>query len=362
MKIIQVCPKYFPDIGGVEIHVKLISEELAKRGFDVEVVCTDPRGTYPKEEEIHSVKIRRFRAIAPNESYFFAPQISNYIKNTSCDVIHVHNYHALPALFSAFAKRNRKFIFTPHTFGFGKIEFSRRFLLTFYKPLGRYVFNKSDLIISISKIERKFIETNFGSYEKIYYIPSPIKIEKVNRNRCNNETINIVYVGRLSKEKNVDVLIRSFKRVKQIYPMSRLYILGSGPLEQYVRNLIKVEEGIFLLGRLTHEKVMKFLDTADLFVLPSKFEVLPLSILEAMSKQVPVIVTPVGELPHILRHKKTCLFVKINDYKDLANKIINIIENKNLAKKLAKNARKYVEKNHDITKIINKYIKIYEEI
>ncbi|MDI6640295.1 MAG: glycosyltransferase, partial [Methanocellales archaeon] len=72
MKIAQVCPRYHPDIGGVETHVKEISERLVKRGFEVEVICTDPTGRLPKHEMINGVKVTRFRSIAPNDAFFFA--------------------------------------------------------------------------------------------------------------------------------------------------------------------------------------------------------------------------------------------------------------------------------------------------
>ena len=56
MKIIQVCQRYYPDIGGIETHVREISEMLVKRGYDIEVVCTDPTGKLP-EKEIRFTKL-----------------------------------------------------------------------------------------------------------------------------------------------------------------------------------------------------------------------------------------------------------------------------------------------------------------
>lgn len=119
MKIIQVCPRYYPDIGGVETHVKEISERLVKRGFEVEVVTTDPSGKLSKDDEINGVEVRRFRSLAPYDAYFFAPQIYFYLKKANCDLIHAHSYHALPAFFAALAKRDRTFVFTSHYHGKG---------------------------------------------------------------------------------------------------------------------------------------------------------------------------------------------------------------------------------------------------
>ena len=91
MNIVQVCPRYYPDIGGVETHVQEISEKLVKHGFNVEVVCTDPVGNLSKNEVINKVSITRFRSYAPSDAYYFAPQIFLYLKNNCADIIHAHS-------------------------------------------------------------------------------------------------------------------------------------------------------------------------------------------------------------------------------------------------------------------------------
>lgn len=68
MKILQVCPKYFPSIGGVEQHVRNISERLA-REYEVTVFATDPSGELPKEETINGVLVRRFKSFSPSGAY-----------------------------------------------------------------------------------------------------------------------------------------------------------------------------------------------------------------------------------------------------------------------------------------------------
>jgi glycosyltransferase involved in cell wall biosynthesis len=106
MKILQVCPRYYPDIGGVEEHVRNISERLAEK-YDVSVFTTDPSGKLPKQEVINSVKIRRFKSWAPDEAYYFSREIKKCLmKNSDCfDIVHAHSYHAFPGLYAANAKK-----------------------------------------------------------------------------------------------------------------------------------------------------------------------------------------------------------------------------------------------------------------
>ena len=98
MKIAQVCPRYYPDIGGVQTHVKEISEGLAKKGFEVEVLTIDPSKKLLKKEVLNGVIVKRFGSWAPNEAYYFSRELKRYLaKNSSdYDVVHAHSYHAFP--------------------------------------------------------------------------------------------------------------------------------------------------------------------------------------------------------------------------------------------------------------------------
>lgn len=125
MRIAQVCPRYHPDTGGVETHTKEISERLAEKGFEIEVLTTDPYGELPKEEIINSVRVKRFRSWAPNENYHFSNELRKYLARNSDDhdIIHAHSYHDFPALHAAQAKNRNKLVFTPHYHGEGHTFF-----------------------------------------------------------------------------------------------------------------------------------------------------------------------------------------------------------------------------------------------
>ncbi|WP_269851231.1 glycosyltransferase family 4 protein [Methanosarcina horonobensis] len=154
MKIAQICPRYFPDIGGVETHVKEISERLVKAGHDVEVITTDPTGKLNRRETINGVKVIRFRSFAPGNAYYFAPQIYFYLKMHSFDVIHAHSYHALPALFAALGKSERRLVFTPHYHRSGHTAF-RNLLHKPYRLFGKVIFSRADSVICVSEYEKK---------------------------------------------------------------------------------------------------------------------------------------------------------------------------------------------------------------
>lgn len=153
MRILQVCPWYFPSIGGIQLHVKNISERLAKR-HEVMVFTTDTSGL-PREEQINGVRVRRFRSFSPNDAYHISLDMLKELKKSEFDIVHGHDYHAFPLFFSSFSKRKR-FIVTPHYHRHGVTPF-RNILVRLYKPFGKRIFQEADRVISLCNYEKTFL-------------------------------------------------------------------------------------------------------------------------------------------------------------------------------------------------------------
>ena len=130
MRILQVCPKYYPDIGGVEDYVKNINDRLAKK-HDITVFAGDPSGKLPREEIINGVLIRRFKSFSPGNAYHISFEMAKELKKSEFDVVHGHNYHALTCYFSKNAK-SRRFVLSPYYHSWGS-TLMRNFLIKLYK-------------------------------------------------------------------------------------------------------------------------------------------------------------------------------------------------------------------------------------
>jgi len=154
MRIAKVCPLYYPNTGGVETRVGMISERLPQEGLDLEVLTCDPSGRLPKEEIINGVKVRRFKSWAPNESYYFSSSLRRYLLRcrANYDLVDAHCYHALPALYAAQTKGKHKLVFAPHYHGAGH-TFFRNLLHIPYKFFGNKIFEKADRVVCVSKYE-----------------------------------------------------------------------------------------------------------------------------------------------------------------------------------------------------------------
>lgn len=304
-RIIQVCHRYYPYIGGVETHVREISERLAER-FDVEVLTTDPSGGLAKEEIIGGVKVKRFKSWAPNNSCYFSGELKKYLtKNVeTSDILHAHSYHDLPAFYCTRIRKVKKFVFTPHYHGGGR-TFFRNLLHIPYKFFGRKIFEKADDIICVSNYEKSLILNHFKiDNEKVTVIPNGVNFEEFEGLEKRGKSLRVIlYVGRLEKYKGVHHLIRALPKLDDDVILEAV---GIGPykrvLVQLARTLGVRDRVRFYQGLPRKELLQRYAD-ADLFVLLSKHEAYGISVAEALASRTPCIVANTSALREWVNNK-----------------------------------------------------------
>jgi glycosyltransferase involved in cell wall biosynthesis len=295
MRILQVCPGYFPAIGGVEQHVRNISERLA-REHQVTVFATDPSGQLPKEEEVSGVLVRRFKSFSPNNAYHISLQMLRELRRSEFDIVHGHSYHALPLFFSRYAKRS-KFIVTAHYHGHGH-TLVRDFLLKLYKPFGRKVFPEADKIIAVSNFEKSLLIEDFQIPEaKIEVIPSGIPLHEFTGLKKEDKGYKtILYTGRLEGYKGVQHVVRALPLLAE---STGLQIVGQGPYKKKLLKLateLEVGNRIEFYQDLPREELLHRYANADLFIMPSKHEAFSIAVAEALAAKTPCIVANASAL------------------------------------------------------------------
>jgi len=295
MKIAQVCHRYHPHIGGVERHVQEISERLAER-HEVDVISADLSRGLHRIEEINGVRVTRFRSFSPGEAYFIPPQIYNYIKNSDFDVVHAHNYHALPALFASYGCKDERFIFTPHYHGVGSTPF-RDLLNKPYRKVGSKIFKMADRVICVSNYERNMVVRNFGFEDKIEVIPNGINLDDIEKAEpFEHDGRLILYIGRLDGYKNVDRAVMAMEYLPEEF---RFYIGGTGKYQNELKALIEkldLVDRVKLLGFVSEEDKYRWMKTCDLFVNLSSIEAFGITVLEALAAGAPAVVNAAGGL------------------------------------------------------------------
>lgn len=299
MKILQLCQRYHPHIGGLETHVKEISERLIQKGLDVEILTTDPYGTLPENDVVNGLKIKRFKSWAPGEAYYFSNNLKKYLKNNTdkYDIVHAHGYHAFPALYAAQTKGKNKLFFTPHYHGKGH-TFFRNLLHIPYKIIAKQIFTKSEKIICVSSYEKNLIINNFKIGEtKISIIPNGINLEEFKNLPKEKKDYRIILcVARLEKYKGIDYLV---KVIPMLENDINLEVVGKGPYKKSLLKLVdnlKVKPRITFFEDLPREKLLHKYANANLFSLLSKYEAYGISVAEALAAKTPCIVSQASAL------------------------------------------------------------------
>ncbi len=338
MKIIQVSPRFYPYIGGIETHVLEISKRLAEK-HDVYVFTTDPSGRLPREESIKGIKIKRFRSFAPNEAFFFSPEIYSTLRKEHADILHIHSNQSLSSLaaFMGMKKTNiKKYIFTPHYCPRGTTPL-RRVLRTIYDRIQSGIFFGADRIICVSDYEMELLTKELKiPREKLVGIPNGIDIKKFRDipKVKKEHNFQILFVGRLEKYKRPQWVLHALKGLINKFPDKDIHfvVVGKGPYKKDLLSLRKnlgLENYVTFKEGLPYDELLKEFSKCDVFVFPSAWEIFGIVVLEALALNKPIIISSDGgALPELFGEYGSV----ISSIKDLERSLIALIRNSNQAK------------------------------
>ncbi len=372
MKVLLFSTAYLPHIGGAELAVKEITGRLPDIEFDL-ITAKLKRGL-SDFERIGNINVYR---IGAGNSFFDKPLLPNLgflkalslHKNKKYDLIHgiMASQGSAAGYLFKFLNKKIPFILTLQEGDLGRNSPFDRFWQ-------RRIIRKADAITAISGYLADFAG-RFNKKTPIFVVPNGVDLEKFqitnNKLQINSKLQNpnqrtIITVSRLVKKNGIDILIRAFHilNTKYLIPDTELLIIGDGKERKKLEKLankLKLNEKVKFLGNISHEELPKYLVEADIFARPSRSEGLGIAFLEAMAAGVPVIGTRVGGIPDFLEDGKTGLFSKVDDPKDLTEKIEMVLGDENLSRKLSKNGRKLVEEKYNWDKIAVQMKEVYEK-
>ena len=205
-------------------------------------------------------------------------------------IVHAHGRGA--GLYARLLKLlNPKFkvIYTIHGFHPGTLNPLVRFI---YILVEKFLYSYTDVVISVSKSEcQRFLDAiNPRDVKKMVYIPNYISAEDIKppltKVDLDKDFVNLIYIGRLSWEKGIDILLDAWQMVRK--EKMRLYIIGYGPDEELVRS--RAGNSLTFLGKV--ENASSVIPFFDAVIIPSRFEGMPFIGLETMIQRAAVICTP----------------------------------------------------------------------
>lgn len=310
-------------------------------------------------------------------------------------ILHVHNYKFLitPSIFQAAKQRGVKTVLTLHNY---RLMVPCGNFMTKDGKVCERCLHKSPINIIIRRCAqgsyfksilqyRLFTKTRFELYQLIdlvdlYIVLSNFAKSKLIQSGVPRGRIKVksnfitptyyensvrkneraVFVGRLSYEKGIINLLKNWQVVD--YP---LHIIGTGPLESKAKKMAQGMRNVFFMGAMDNDTVREFLHESSFLIFPSTlYEGMPMTILEAMSEGLPVIATDLGPRKEIVNDGITGFLYDPNDTKNFVNKVLLLINDKDLRLKMGKAAHavyheKYTREVNfkELSKLYNKLVK-----
>lgn len=363
--------------GGIEKQTITFANELSKK-YEVEIISAYSMNLKPAYEINKNIKIKYLINGAPNRNEFKeAFKSKNIIKTfkeglKSIKILYLKN----SLMIKEVKKLKCDFAFST------RIEYAN--MLSKYAPKGittlteehlhndsnKYVkkirksFRNLDYLITIGKGSTENYSKWLMDNKKIKIIEIPNILEHVSEETSKLETNNIVSVGRLHPVKDFTTLVKVFELVQNKIETAKLTIVGGGDelgdLEKLIDTL-KLKDKIVITGMVSKEKVEEYMLNSSIYVMTSLTECFPMVLLEASSVGVPLISfdVPVGPKA-IINNGENGYLIEDRNIDKMAEKIIELLNNKKELKRLGENAQKnsykYLPEN-----IMEKWYEIFDK-
>ncbi|GEA16569.1 glycosyl transferase family 1 [Moorella sp. E308F] len=358
IKVLHIIPNF--GAGGAERLLVNLLEAFDRERFEVAAVSLYPESVTILEKEIKKKELKvYFLNKRRGLDLRIIPQLNSLFRSFRPDVIHTHlyvlRYTLLPTLFCKVPVR----VHTVHNIAQKEVDWLGKLVHWIAFRLGGVV------PVSISQEVANTVRDIYGqgiNTPLIYNgIPTTRFVSKARRNNAKSEKdVVLLHIGRFAPQKNHKLLIEAFALAVKEYTTMQLWLVGDGPLRRAVERLVKereLEEKVFFLG--IRDDVPELLADSDVFILPSDWEGVPLTVLEAMAADKPVIATAVGGVPELVEDGVTGILVPPCNSYALAQGILRLVKNTDLRQRMGKAAQKRALERFDITRTAREYEALY---
>jgi len=355
-----------PFIGGIQTHTLQLARRLVEHGVEVHVLTRHQRGL-SRQERMEGVCVHRVgKAGLPRGirggSYLFGALETLHRLRGQIDLLHVHELLALAAVgYLGRAMLRKPLVLNPHS----PTEVA---LLKARGALGRLhlaaTIRSGDAFVSICKpITAELLRAGVDE-ERIHFIPNgvdtslfhpagPSERAELRRELGLSHSPMVVYAGRLSYVKGIDVLIEAWPRLEE---RAQLCIVGDGEDAAALRAHAVRLRGVRFVGPVRNPA--PFLRAADVAVVPSRSEGLSIAILEAMSCGLSTVATAVGGSPEVIENGVDGFLVPPQDPRALAAALIRALEMPSMG--LAARAR--IVERHSIDRVADQMLALYRAL
>ena len=331
----------------------MISNEISKQVLTIGCAWKHPKGgigvvlnsysrIYPVfNNVVNSNSVNKFANLL-QLLYAFVAVVFKLLFNREITIVHIHtasnNSFRRSVWFSNIAKfLGRKVVMHIHGGGF-KDYYEKNVAFV------RHELEKCDVVVALTDSWMRFFRDDVG-IEQVVVVPNIVESPVHLPQTVNDGRLRMLFLGLLSPQKGVfDLLEVCFKYKTELENKVELHIGGNGDSKKLIEEIENkgLNKFVFYEGWVSGDVKQRLLNSSDIFILPSYTEGLPISLLEAMSYKLPIISTPVGGIPEIVKDGENGLLIEPGDYEAMYNAINIILNNNELRKNMGMTSYKQV--------------------
>jgi glycosyltransferase involved in cell wall biosynthesis len=389
VKIGIICPASLPatQFGGILFLGVDLARELANEKHEVTIYTTDldfanNPNTFnkklPREENVQNFKIIRSHVWFSIKLFFVSPGLYFRMINSQQDIIHtigIRSFQSFVGALVAYKKKIPLFVsdqggLTTHP----DLHTRNVWTTILYKiqsPMIRFIINQTKKIIVANEYEKK-IFSQLTDENRIEVVRNGINLEsmKSSVNFKKKYAVNqnyFLFLGRFHRVKGIDTLLKAINLIKDHPIMSnvKLVVMGvdfgfEGEMLKMIKemdlgNIIKV------IKNPPREDVIAAYKESEFLVLPSRWELSPLTPLEGFAFKKPTISTKAHGIPYTLHDRKDSILVETENYKELSDMIIDLLNDKKKCERLGMEGYEFVHKECNSKRMAQQILNIYEK-
>lgn len=386
MKILIVADTYPPHVNGAALATYRQAVGLKKRGHQIYVIApsTTIKNDYTVEDGIGIFRIRSLMIQKPQE-FRVTPQLLVYrrairkiLQIVEPDIVHVNNPGFMAIAVVPVAKKMHiPTIATGHFMPENLTHYLKMPNIIgdmlnsiIWKQYARF-YSKLDAVISPTKTGANLLAKNNLKCD-LFVISNGIELKNYKKKLTQDEAKKkldlpdkpiILFVGRLDKEKHIDVLLVALSKLKKTTDF-HLVVAGKGkelaPL-MALAELLEVTSRVTFTGYISDEDLRVLYNAADIFVMPGIAELQSLVTMEAMATGLPVVGANAVALPHLVKNNENGYLFRPGDPKDLSAKLGKLLKDKALREKMGEKSLEMIQE-HDMDAVMDSVVKVYRDL
>ena len=390
MRIGIVCPASLPatQFGGILFLGVDLARELSNEKHEVTIYTTDldfannPKTfnkKLPKEENIQNFKIKRSHVWFSIKLFFINPEMYFRMMNDQYDVIHTIGIRSFQSFIAALVAKKKKIPLiisdqgglTTHPDLHNRGMWTK-ILYKIQTPMIQFIINQAKKIVVANEYEKK-IFSELTNENKIEIVRNGINLKNMKSTIDFKKKYAInhdyfLFLGRFHEVKGLDTLLYAMNLIKNHPLMSttKLVIMGVDfGFENKMLKMIKemnLDNVIKIIKNPPREDVISAYNESEFLVLPSRWELSPLTPLEGFAFKKPTISTKAHGIPYTLHDGKDSILVESGNFKELSDVIVELLNDKIKCERLGMEGYEYVHKECNSMKMAKQVLSIYEKI